>query len=113
MYSSARRPHRNRLGKIKLHVSGAVASNLLQCHDVVELELRKEMDVIEGAQKLLKRTLEQATEQVRRLRSTIYFMDRDLEDKHNVLKIDQYNRTLQETNLNLSIYHGFAPLDPS
>ncbi|KAJ3642871.1 hypothetical protein Zmor_025620 [Zophobas morio] len=83
------------------------------CHDVVELELRKEMDVIEGAQKLLKRTLEQATEQVRRLRSTIYFMDRDLEDKHNVLKIDQYNRTLQETNLNLSIYHGFAPLDPS
>ncbi|CAH1374645.1 hypothetical protein MTP99_015972 [Tenebrio molitor] len=83
------------------------------CHDQVEVELLKEIDVIEGAQKLLKRTLEQANEQIRRLRSTIYFMDRDLEDKSNVLKIDEHNLGLKETSLNLSIYHGFAPLDPA
>lgn len=85
----------------------------MQCHDQVEVELLKEIDVIEGAQKLLKRTLEQANEQIRRLRSTIYFMDRDLEDKSNVLKIDEHNLGLKETSLNLSIYHGFAPLDPA
>ncbi|KAF2901753.1 hypothetical protein ILUMI_04431 [Ignelater luminosus] len=83
------------------------------CHDDVERELLKEAETIEGAQKLLRRTLEQANEQVRRLRSTIYFIDRDLEDKDNVLKIDGYNLSLNETSLNLSMYHGFAPLDPS
>lgn len=50
---------------------------------------------------------------MRRLRSTIYFMDRDLEDKGNVHKIDLHNSSLNETSLNLSIYHGFAPLDPA
>lgn len=80
---------------------------------MVEAELLKEIQVIEGAQSLLKRTLEQANEQVRRLKSTIYFMDRDLEDKSNVLKIDGHNSGLKETSLNLSMYHGFAPLDPA
>lgn len=69
--------------------------------------------MIEGAIALLVRTLEQANEQVRRLRSTIYFMDRDLENKDNVLKIDQHNLNLNETSLNLSMYHGFTPLDPA
>lgn len=73
----------------------------------------KESETIEGGQKLLRRTLEQAIEQVRRLRSTLYFMDRDLEDKDNVLKIDEHNLSLNETSLSLSMYHGFAPLDPS
>ncbi|KRT78319.1 hypothetical protein AMK59_8646 [Oryctes borbonicus] len=81
------------------------------CHDDVERELLKEIDVIEGAQTLLQRTLEQANEQIRRLRSTNYFMDRDLEDKTNVLKIDQHNLGLKETSLNLSMYHGYTPLD--
>lgn len=79
----------------------------------MERELLKEIEIIEGAQKLLIRTLEQANEQIRRLRSTIYFMDRDLEDKDNVLKIDKHNFILNETSLNLSMYHGFAPLDPA
>lgn len=35
------------------------------CRDSVELELKKEFQVIEGAQNLLRRTLEQANEQVR------------------------------------------------
>ncbi|KAI4462307.1 tektin [Holotrichia oblita] len=84
-----------------------------RCHDDVERELLKEIDVIEGAQSLLRRTLEQSNEQVRRLRSTVYFMDRDLEDKANVLKIDERNLNLKETSLNLSMYHGFTPLDPA
>lgn len=40
-------------------------------------------------------------------------MDRDLEDKYNVLKIDEHNASLKHTSLNLSIYYGFTPLDPS
>ncbi|XP_025833788.1 tektin-1 isoform X2 [Agrilus planipennis] len=83
------------------------------CHDDVERELLKEVDVITGAQKLLQRVAEEASEQVRRLRSTIYFMDRDLENKENVLKIDQRNLILAETDLSLSMYHGFTPLDPA
>lgn len=73
----------------------------------------KEIEIIEGAQNLLTRTLEQANEQIRRLKSTIYFMDRDLEDKGNVLKIDEHNLRLKQTSLNLSMYHGFTPLDPA
>lgn len=79
----------------------------------MERELLKEIEIIEGSQKLLTRTLEQASEQIRRLKSTIYFMDRDLEDKGNVLKIDDHNLKLKQTALNLSMYHGFTPLDPA
>ncbi|XP_023021555.1 tektin C [Leptinotarsa decemlineata] len=83
------------------------------CYDNVEKQLKKELQVIEGGRSLLNRTLEQSNEQVRRLRSTVYFMDRDLEDKGNVLKIDQHNSALTNTSLNLSIYHGMTPLDPA
>lgn len=82
-------------------------------HDDVEKELFKEVETIQGAQALLTRTLEQANEQVRRLRSTLYFMDRDLEDKDNALKIDKHNALLNENSLNLSMYHGFTPMDVS
>lgn len=40
-------------------------------------------------------------------------MDRDLEDKHTVLKLDEHNAFLKHTSLNLSIYYGFSPLDPA
>lgn len=40
-------------------------------------------------------------------------MDRDLEDKGNVLKIDSHNSNLTNTSLNLSIYHGHSPLNPA
>lgn len=82
-------------------------------HDDVERELRKECEVIGGAENLLVRTLEQAHEQIRRLKATMYNMDHDLEDKENNLRIDRHNLTLKETSLNLSLYHGNARLDPS
>lgn len=69
------------------------------------------MEVIQGAQRLLQRTLEESTEQVRRLRSTLYLMDRDYEDKSNVVQVDQHNLMLNEHSQNLSMYHGFTSLD--
>lgn len=43
----------------------------------------------------------------------MYYMDHELEDKENNLRIDRHNLTLKETSLNLSLYHGNARLDPS
>lgn len=81
--------------------------------DSVEKELLKECQVIKGAENLLVRTLEQTQEQIRRLKATLYYMDHDLEDKENNLRIDKHNLTLKETSLNLSIYHGTSRLNPS
>lgn len=82
-------------------------------HDNVEVELLKECNIIKSAESLLTRTLEQTQEQIRRLKSTLYYMDHDLEDKENNLRIDKHNLTLKETSLNLSLYHGTSRLDPS
>ncbi|XP_072395536.1 tektin-1 isoform X1 [Diabrotica undecimpunctata] len=83
------------------------------CFDDVDKELRKELSVLDGGISLLQRTLEESNEQIRRLRSTFYFMDRDLTDKSTTHKIDLLNSSLTNTSLNLSIYHGFTPLDPA
>ncbi|KAI4488541.1 hypothetical protein M0802_011544 [Mischocyttarus mexicanus] len=82
-------------------------------HDQVEAELLKECDVIKGTEILLTRILEQTHEQIRKLKATLYYMDHDLEDKENNLRIDKHNLTLKETSLNLSLYHGTSRLDPS
>lgn len=79
-------------------------------NDVVELELRKECEVIKCADLLMSDTLEKTEDQVRRTKSVMYFIDRDLEDKENNLRIDRHNSTLKETNLNLSIYYGQSDL---
>ncbi|XP_012176403.2 tektin-1 [Bombus terrestris] len=81
--------------------------------DDIEKELLKECEVIKGVESLLVRTLEQTQEQIRRLKATLYYMDHELEDKENNLRIDKHNLNLKETNLNLSIYHGTSRLDPS
>ncbi|XP_044733184.1 tektin-1 [Chrysoperla carnea] len=82
-------------------------------HDDVELELRKEYEVIESVQQMLRRTLEQTQEQIRRIKSTFYLIDRDLEDKENALKIDELNTKLTEKSTSLRVYHGVTPLTPS
>ncbi|XP_012274923.1 tektin-1 [Orussus abietinus] len=82
-------------------------------HDEVEKQLKKECLVIQGVENLLVRTLEQTHEQLRRLKSTLYFIDHDLEGKDNNNRIDRHNLLLRETNSNLSLYHGCAPLDCS
>lgn len=57
-------------------------------HDDVEIQLLKEVEVIEGVQSLLRSTLEQATEQIRLLRSANYYLNKDITDKFAALNID-------------------------
>lgn len=57
-------------------------------HDDVEIQLIKEVEVIEGVQLLLKKTLGQAVEQIRLLRSANYYLNKDICDKFGALCID-------------------------
>ncbi|XP_058804036.1 tektin-1 [Phymastichus coffea] len=82
-------------------------------NDSVEKELRQECEGIKCANYLLSQTLDKTHEQLRRLKSSLYSIDRDLEDKENNLRIDRHNLTLKETSLNLSIYHGKNSLNAS
>lgn len=82
-------------------------------NDNVEKELRQECEGIKCADRLMSKTLEQTEEQLRRVKAALYFIDHDLEDKENSLRIDRYNSTLKETSLNLSIYCGKSALDAS
>ncbi|KFO80704.1 Tektin-1, partial [Cuculus canorus] len=59
-------------------------------HDEVERELMKEVEVLQEAMALLKRTLEQTNEQIRINRSTKYNLEMDLKDKFTALTIDDY-----------------------
>lgn len=67
-------------------------------HDDVEVQLLKEVEVIEGVQALLKRTLEQATEQIRLLRSANYYLGKDITDKFYALRIDDKCSSLKNTS---------------
>ena len=80
-------------------------------HDDVEKQLLREKKKIEGADELLDRSLEQALEIMRELRAILYLLNRDLQDKIKVLSIESDCLHLKETNLDISTYHGHAPLD--
>ncbi|XP_039303275.1 tektin-1 isoform X1 [Solenopsis invicta] len=80
-------------------------------HDDVERNLLKEREVIQESENLLDRILKKICEQIRKLKATLYHIDRDLENKEINLRIDRRNLTLRETDFNLSIYHGTSPLD--
>lgn len=73
-------------------------------HDEVQKELHKEDDVIQRIRKFLSCVLEQSQEQVRKLKSILYHMNFDLEDKEHNLKIHQNNINLKESYLDLSIH---------
>ncbi|XP_074102593.1 tektin C [Cotesia typhae] len=81
--------------------------------DDVEKELKKELEVISRADSIFTRTLEHTNEQIRILKSLLYYLDGDLENKDRSIQLDQRNLSLKETSLNLSTYHGTASLDPS
>lgn len=70
-------------------------------HDNVEMQLLKEVEVIEGVQALLQRTLEQATEQIRLLRSAKYYLDKDRKDKFQANNIDNTCASLENTTQGL------------
>ncbi|XP_063831879.1 tektin-1 [Ostrinia nubilalis] len=81
--------------------------------DEVEHALQQEITTILGGQSLLKRVLEQLNEQMRRLRSTRYLLDRDLQYKQAAIDVDKGNLSLKPTDLCLSIYEGYSNLDPA
>eukprot|EP00112_Aurelia_sp_Birch-Aquarium-sp1_P006557 Seg1721.4 transcript_id=Seg1721.4/GoldUCD/mRNA.D3Y31 product=Tektin-1 protein_id=Seg1721.4/GoldUCD/D3Y31 len=64
-------------------------------HDDVEIQLLKEVEVIEGVQSLLKKTLDQSIEQIRLLRSAKYYLGKDITDKFSALTIDNTCADLQ------------------
>ncbi|XP_010892088.2 tektin-1 [Esox lucius] len=67
-------------------------------HDEVEQELMKEKEVIEGVTSLLQRTLEQTNEQIRLNRSAKYYLEKDLRDKFQAERIDDFCSVLTNTS---------------
>ncbi|XP_060744510.1 tektin-1 [Tachysurus vachellii] len=66
-------------------------------HDNLEKELLKEKDVIEGVLTLLQRTLEQIIEQIRLNRAAKYYLEKDLRDKFQAERIDDFCSLLSST----------------
>ncbi|GBP30702.1 Tektin-5 [Eumeta japonica] len=81
--------------------------------DDVEKALRSELNTIVGGQNILKRTLEQTVEQIRRLRAARYALDRALQYKQAALDIDRGSLNLRPSDGCLSVYEGYADLDPA
>lgn len=83
------------------------------CVDEVEVELAREMQILEGVEVMYVRLLEQVQEQIRRLRAMNYTISRDLFEKERVIDVDRENTQLNEFSLGLSVYQGTAPLNPA
>ncbi|XP_022205850.2 tektin-1 [Nilaparvata lugens] len=83
------------------------------CVDKVEIELKKELKLIESTHVMLNKCMEELKEQVRKLRALNYILMSDIKDKINCLSIDKHNATLKQTSLNLSLYCGNEKLYPA
>lgn len=81
-------------------------------NDGVDRELRKELTVMEGGVAMLEKVLAECVEQIRRLRATIYLLDRDLADKDRSIRIDEKNLELRPNQMEMKVYAGRVPLDP-
>ncbi|KAI4902340.1 hypothetical protein NFI96_014072 [Prochilodus magdalenae] len=77
-------------------------------NDEVERELLKEKDVIEGVMSLLQRTLEQIIEQIRLNRSAKYYLEKDLRDKFQAERIDDFCSMLTSTPASVEEQTGVA-----
>ncbi|KAM9468895.1 tektin-1 [Clarias gariepinus] len=75
-------------------------------HDDVDRELLKEKDVIEGVTALLQRTLEQIIEQIRLNRSAKYHLEKDLRDKFQAERIDDFCSLLSSSALSIEGQDG-------
>ena len=80
--------------------------------DEVDQELKREIIVINCCQEMLDKSLAETSEQIRRLRATIYLLDRDLSNKGKSFQIDEVNLSLRPNQQQMSIYEGKIPLDP-
>ncbi|KAK3611711.1 hypothetical protein CHS0354_034380 [Potamilus streckersoni] len=80
-------------------------------HDDVQKELIKEVETIEGVQTLLKRTLEQAIEQIRLNRKAKFQMEKDLKDKFTAVAIDEYCENLRNNSPSLGFKEGVTKIE--
>ncbi|RUS87169.1 hypothetical protein EGW08_005101 [Elysia chlorotica] len=82
-------------------------------HDDVQKELLKEVETIEGVQALLKRTLEQSTEQIRLNRKAKFQLEKDLKDKFGAQNIDEYCENLKNNSPQIHFNDGVAVIEPN
>jgi len=82
-------------------------------HDGPEIELLKEVEVINGVQNLLIRTHEEAVEQIRLNRSAIYYLGKDLKDKFEAIKIDGYCEQLNNNSVDISLQPNYVQIEPN
>lgn len=80
-------------------------------NDEVDQELKREIVVINSCQEMLDKSLAESTEQIRKLRATIYLLDRDLSNKDKSLTIDEQNLSMRPNQQQMHIYEGAIPLD--
>lgn len=69
--------------------------------------------MIQRAENLLDQIWKETGEEIRKSKATLYYIDRDLENKETNLHIDRRNLSMKEIDFNLSIYHGTSLLDKS
>ncbi|CAG5116844.1 unnamed protein product [Candidula unifasciata] len=81
-------------------------------HDDVQKELLKEVQTTEGVQTLLRRTLEHATEQLRKNRKAKYHMEKDIKDKFGAQNIDEYCENLRNNSQLIHFNDNVATIDP-
>lgn len=81
-------------------------------NDEVDQELRREIVVIRSCQEMLDKCLKECQEQIRRLRATIYLLDRDLSNKSKAFNIDNQNLAMRSDQQQMHIYEGKTRLDP-
>jgi Tektin family len=80
--------------------------------DDVERNLRKEREINLASLAILEKLHVESVEQIRKLRASIYLLDRDLENKESSLQIDQQNLVLRENQIDMKVYEGNMNLDP-
>lgn len=78
----------------------------------MEKNLRKERETIFKSISMLNKLHAETVEQIRKLRASIYLLDRDLANKESSLQIDQQNLVLRENQIDMKIYEGRMDLDP-
>jgi len=71
-------------------------------HDDTQKELMKEVEVEQGVVELLKRTHEEAVEQIRLNRRALFTLEKDLADKFRGLSIDEYCEALTNSSPQIS-----------
>lgn len=82
-------------------------------HDVVEQELLKEAEIIQGVMALLTRTLEETSEQIRLNRSAKYNLEKDLKDKFVALTIDDICFSLNNNSPNIRYSENVVRIEPN